>query len=314
MPVLASISKAARRRCSLPSMGKGQKYLRNALETRSVVQWQPFLSSASSETVIHDGETSKKKTVIEEVINVATIRDQLGKRFQITGLDTTEEARNLALLLRAGALAAPIEFVEERTVGPSLGQDNIDQGKLSVVIAFVLVLLFMAWWYRVFGLVANLALAFNLVLIVAVLSMLQATLTLPGIAGIVLTVGMAVDANVLIFEPYQRGASQRQQPTGEHPCRLRESFLDHRRCQHHHLYRRHRVVRVRHRADQRFCDYPFDRHLVVDVHRDYGDPRGHQPALRGASSGRLVHWRLGRKCGFLGTRQISTLWGDARPP
>ena len=153
-----------------------------------------------SETVIHDGETSKKKTVIEEVINVATIRDQLGKRFQITGLDTTEEARNLALLLRAGALAAPIEFVEERTVGPSLGQDNIDQGKLSVVIAFVLVLLFMAWWYRVFGLVANLALAFNLVLIVAVLSMLQATLTLPGIAGIVLTVGMAVDANVLIFE------------------------------------------------------------------------------------------------------------------
>ena len=153
-----------------------------------------------SETVTQDGETKKKKTVIEEVINVATIRDQLGKRFQITGLDTTEEARNLALLLRAGALAAPIEFVEERTVGPSLGQDNIDQGRLSVIIAFVLVLLFMAWWYRVFGLVADLALAFNLVIIVAVLSMLQATLTLPGIAGIVLTVGMAVDANVLIFE------------------------------------------------------------------------------------------------------------------
>ena len=153
-----------------------------------------------SETVIINGESKKNKTVIEEVINVATIRDQLGKRFQITGLDNTEEARNLALLLRAGALAAPIEFIEERTVGPSLGQDNIDQGKLSVIIAFALVLVFMAWWYRVFGLVANLALAFNLVLIVAVLSMLQATLTLPGIAGIVLTVGMAVDANVLIFE------------------------------------------------------------------------------------------------------------------
>ena len=125
---------------------------------------------------------------------------QLSKRFQITGLDSTEEARDLALLLRAGALAAPIEIIEERTVGPSLGQENIDQGKLSVTVAFVLVLVFMALWYRVFGLVANLALAFNLVLIIAVLSMLQATLTLPGIAGIVLTVGMAVDANVLIFE------------------------------------------------------------------------------------------------------------------
>ena len=153
-----------------------------------------------SETVIQNGEAKKKKTVIEEVINVATIRDQLGKRFQITGIDNSTEARNLALLLRAGALAAPIEFVEERTVGPSLGQDNIDQGRLSVIIAFVLVLIFMAWWYRIFGLVANLALAFNLVLIIAVLSMMQATLTLPGIAGIVLTVGMAVDANVLIFE------------------------------------------------------------------------------------------------------------------
>ena len=132
--------------------------------------------------------------------NVATIRDQLGKRFQITGLDSTEEARDLALLLRAGALAAPIEIVEERTVGPSLGQDNIDQGKLSVLIGFALVLVFMAFYYKVFGLVANLALTFNLVMIVAVLSMLQAPLTLPGIAGIVLTVGMAVDANVLIFE------------------------------------------------------------------------------------------------------------------
>jgi len=137
---------------------------------------------------------------VEEVINVATIRDQLGKRFQITGLDSTEEARNLALLLRAGALAAPVEIVEERTVGPSLGRENIDQGRISVIIGFVLVLLLMAVYYRVFGLVADLALTCNLVLIVAVLSMLQATLTLPGIAGIVLTVGMAVDANVLIFE------------------------------------------------------------------------------------------------------------------
>ncbi|MDX1514983.1 MAG: protein translocase subunit SecD, partial [Gammaproteobacteria bacterium] len=153
-----------------------------------------------SETKLVDGKEVKERWTVEEVINVATIRDQLGKRFQITGLDSTEEARNLALLLRAGSLAAPIEIVEERTVGPSLGRENIEQGQISVVIGFVLVLVFMAVYYRVFGLVADLALTCNLVLIVAVLSMLQATLTLPGIAGIVLTVGMAVDANVLIFE------------------------------------------------------------------------------------------------------------------
>ena len=147
-----------------------------------------------------DGRDVRSRRTIEEVINIAVIRDRLGKRFQITGLDTTSEARDLALLLRAGALAAPIEIIEERTVGPSLGQDNIDQGLRSVIIGFCLVLAFMAFWYRGFGLVANLALAAYLVLIVAVLSMLQATLTLPGIAGIVLTVGMAVDANVLIFE------------------------------------------------------------------------------------------------------------------
>ncbi|MCL4137768.1 UNVERIFIED_CONTAM: hypothetical protein GTU68_050225 [Idotea baltica] len=135
-----------------------------------------------------------------QVISVATIQAQLSKKFQITGLDSGAEASELALLLRAGALAAPIEIVEERTVGPSLGQDNIDQGFQSVMIGFAFVLVFMVLWYRVFGAVANLALAANLILIVALLSLLQATLTLPGIAGIVLTVGMAVDANVLIFE------------------------------------------------------------------------------------------------------------------
>ncbi len=153
-----------------------------------------------TETVEEDGEYRKKKTVIEEVINTATIREQLGRQFQITGLDTTQEAANLALLLRAGALAAPIEIIEERTVGPSLGQDNIDKGFKSVQIGFVLVLIFMVVYYRVFGIAADVALALNLVLIVAMLSLLQATLTLPGIAGIVLTVGMAVDANVLIFQ------------------------------------------------------------------------------------------------------------------
>lgn len=151
-------------------------------------------------TSMKDGQQVKRKEKIEEVINVATIRDTFSKRFQITGLDNTQEARNLALLLRAGALAAPVDIVEERTVGPSLGQDNIDKGMVSVVVGFLLVLAFMAFYYKLFGVVANVALAFNLVIIVAILSLLQATLTLPGIAGIVLTVGMAVDANVLIFE------------------------------------------------------------------------------------------------------------------
>ncbi|MFC1602753.1 protein translocase subunit SecD [Pseudomonadota bacterium] len=147
-----------------------------------------------------DGKTIKRKRKVEEVISIATIQEAFGKRFQTTGLDSTEEARDLALLLRAGALAAPIEIVEERTIGPSLGADNIEQGFNSVVIGLIFVMIFMAVYYRAFGLVADLALMTNLVLIVAVLSMLQATLTLPGIAGIVLTVGMAVDANVLIFE------------------------------------------------------------------------------------------------------------------
>jgi len=147
-----------------------------------------------------NGEDKRIKTTISQVINVATIQSQLSKRFEITGLDSTREARDLALLLRAGALRAPMLIVEERTVGPSLGKENIDKGFLSVMIGFSAVLIFMAIYYKVFGLVANLALTLNLVLLVAVLSLLQATLTLPGIAGIVLTVGMAVDANVLIFE------------------------------------------------------------------------------------------------------------------
>ncbi|MDH3872294.1 MAG: protein translocase subunit SecD, partial [Gammaproteobacteria bacterium] len=153
-----------------------------------------------TETKIVDGKPVRSTRKVEEVVSVATIRDVFSKRFQTTGLDSPQEAHELALVLRSGALAAPIEIIEERTVGPSLGKENIEQGFKSVVIGFCAVLVFMAVYYRVFGLVANLALTLNLVLIVAILSMLQATLTLPGIAGIVLTVGMAVDANVLIFE------------------------------------------------------------------------------------------------------------------
>jgi len=146
------------------------------------------------------GSPVRVKTRIEEVITAPVIRDQLGKRFQIEGLDSIKESRDLALLLRAGALAAPIEIVEERTIGPSLGRENIQTGFLSVMYGMLAVLVFMALYYRLFGLVADIALVTNLVLMVAVLSLFQATLTLPGVAGILLTVGMAVDANVLIFE------------------------------------------------------------------------------------------------------------------
>jgi preprotein translocase subunit SecD len=180
--------------------GKGGRQFSHA--TRDVVGRLLAVVYIENKTVTHirDGKEVKEKQRIEEVINVARIREQLGQRFQITGLDSTREARNLALLLRAGALRAPIDIIEERTIGPSLGQDNIDQGFRSVVIGLVVVLAFMMFWYRAFGLVANIGLLTNLVLIVAILSMMQATLTLPGIAGIVLTVGMAVDANVLIYE------------------------------------------------------------------------------------------------------------------
>ena len=133
------------------------------------------------------------------IISLATIQAVLGNQFRITGLDNARESSELALLLRAGALAAPIYFVEERTIGPSLGAANIAAGLNSVIIGFVLVMLFMMVFYRGFGAIANVALAVNLVLLVAIMSLFQAVLTLPGIAGIVLTVGMAVDANVLIF-------------------------------------------------------------------------------------------------------------------
>lgn len=180
--------------------GKGARAFSNVTRDNIGNPMAVIFIESKSETREIDGEMVKVRRQVPEIINVATIRDQLSKKFQITGLDSTTEARDLALLLRAGALAAPIDIVEERTVGPSMGQDNIDQGFASVMIGFAFVLVFMFIWYRVFGFVANLALASNLVFIIALLSMLQATLTLPGIAGIVLTVGMAVDANVLIFE------------------------------------------------------------------------------------------------------------------
>jgi len=180
--------------------GKGAHIFSRATRNEIGKRMGVVFIETKSDTVEQDGELVKKKETIEEVINVAVIRDQLGKRFHITGLDSTQEARNLALLLRAGALATPIEIVEERTVGPSLGRDNIEKGSLAALMGSILVFVFMVVYYRVFGLVANIALVINAVLVMALLSLLQATLTLPGIAGIALTVGMAVDANVLIYE------------------------------------------------------------------------------------------------------------------
>ena len=162
-------------------------------------------------TEVVDGERIERRTTRQEsrIISIATIRSALPYDFSVTGLGLAE-AQELALLLRAGALAAPMYFVEERTVGASLGDENIERGMLAVAAGFVLVLIFMALFYKVFGLVADVALTLNLVILVAVMSLLGATLTLPGIAGIVLTVGMAVDANVLIFsrirEELQRSA------------------------------------------------------------------------------------------------------------
>jgi len=160
-------------------------------------------SRATKENVGHAIVTvyveSKDKKVEETVINLATISSALGNNFQITGM-RNQDARDLALLLRAGAMPAPVSIVEERIVGPSMGQDNIQKGIISMLVGLALVLAFMAFYYSIFGWIANLALVVNLIFLVALMSIIGATLTLPGIAGIVLTLGMAVDANVLIFE------------------------------------------------------------------------------------------------------------------
>jgi preprotein translocase subunit SecD len=177
---------------------KGARRMRNV--TADNVGKPMAVVFKESRVVGRDADGKPIKRLVEEVINVANILEPFGRRFQTTGLDSPQEAHELALLLRAGALAAPIDIVEERTIGPSLGQENIDQGIKSVVIGLLAVMVFMVVYYKVFGLFANAALVANLVLIMAILSLLQATLTLPGIAGIVLTVGMAVDANVLIYE------------------------------------------------------------------------------------------------------------------
>ena len=162
---------------------------------------------------------------VKEIISLATIRAALGTSFRITGLDSPSESSELALLLRAGALAAPMRFVEERTVGPSLGADNIKAGIFSMELGMALVLLFILFYYRVFGVAASLALSFNIVLLVAIMSILSATLTLPGIAGIVLTVGMAVDANVLIFSRIREELKRGRKPLDAIDAGYNRAFL-----------------------------------------------------------------------------------------
>ena len=159
-----------------------------------------FIENTTDTVRASDGTLKRRNRRTEEVITAPVIQDRLGRRFQITGMDNAREARDLALLLRAGSLAAPLAIVEERTIGPSLGKENIEKGERAVLAALLLVVLFMGIRYRTLGMIANIALVGNLLLIMAVMSLLQATLTLPGIAGIVLTLGMAVDANVLINE------------------------------------------------------------------------------------------------------------------
>ena len=182
---------------TLDSVG-GESMLKTTRQNLKKPMSTVFIETRRVSSDLND-QTKTRIVKTEEIINTATINGIFKDRFQITGL-TPVEARDLALLLRAGALAAPVFKIEERTIGPSLGQDNINRGFSAVSIGFLAVIVFMALYYRWFGMVANVALFSNLVFIVALLFLLQASLTLPGIAGIVLTVGMAVDANVLIFE------------------------------------------------------------------------------------------------------------------
>lgn len=182
---------------TLDSSG-GERMLQTTLENVGKPMSSVFIETRR-EAIVVGGETVYREIKTEEIVNTATIQGVFKNKFQISGLDPGE-AHDLALLLRAGALAAPVYMIDERTIGPSLGQDNIDRGFNAIKIGFLAVIVFMAVYYRAFGMIANIALFSNLIFIVAMLSFLQASLTLPGIAGIVLTVGMAVDANVLIFE------------------------------------------------------------------------------------------------------------------
>ena len=226
-----------------------------------------------------NGVRSGTECTEEEVISAATIRGVFGSNFQITGV-MANEARELALLLRAGSLAAPLYIVEQRTIGPSLGQDNIDRGVRALVIGMLAHVLFLdGVYYRAFGMVANAVLLSNVVLLAALLSLLQASLSLPGIAGIVLTVGMAADANILIYRAHPRRTAQRHESARGDQRGFRQGVLGDRRLERHDADRRHRAVRVRHRPDPRLCRRAVSRHPHVAVHCARRQPRPDPPDL-----------------------------------
>ena len=246
--------------------GKGAAIFSNATKENVGKAMGVVFIENKTETRTVDGKQEKVRSKVEEVINVAVIQEQLGKRFQITGLDSTTEARNLALLLRAGALAAPIEIVEERTVGPSLGAENIAKGFNSTMIGFAAIAIFMAIYYYFFGVIASVALSVNILLLVAVLSMLQATLTLPGIAGIVLTDRHGGGRQRAHLRAHPRRTAQRQEPAGGDRRRLRPRLRHHSRLQPDHADRGDLAVLVRHRAGARLRRHAVHRHRDLHVH------------------------------------------------
>lgn len=197
---MASFSQAGTPSVNIRLGGGGESLFTRVTRANIGKPMATVFVETKTENKIVDGKMQRVHRKVERIINIATIQDALGSSFQVTGLGDPKESSNLALLLRAGALPAPMSIIESRIVGPSLGLENIKRGMISLEVGMAIIVIFMALYYRTFGLIADFALLLNLVLLVAVLSMIGATLTLPGIAGIVLTVGMAVDANVLIYE------------------------------------------------------------------------------------------------------------------
>ena len=208
----------------------------------------------------------------DEVISAPVIREPiLGGSGQISGSFTVESANNLAILLRAGALPAKLTVIEQRVVGAGLGQDSIEKGKLASYFGAALVVVFMVVTYGLFGVFASIAVGINVGMIFGVLSLLNATLTLPGIIGIVLTIGIAVDSNVLDLRAHPRGGAHRPHADHRYRCRVHAGARDHSRFQHHHLHRGGRAVLHRHRSGARFCGDARHRHRHHGLHRLHPD-------------------------------------------
>jgi preprotein translocase subunit SecD len=243
-----------------------------------------------------------------EAISVARIQGEFGNQFQITGRFTIQETTDLALLIRSGALAAPMEYVEERTIGPSLGAENIARGVRATVAGFIAIAIFMVIYYRVFGLVSVAALTVNIALLIALLSLLQATLTLPGIAALALALGMAIDANVLINERVREELRNGSDPAAGDPGRLRQGVCDDHRLQRDDADRRCRAADLRIRAGARLRDRPLARHIDVDLLGRFRLARHRQPYLRVAQEAGHDFGRPGLETGDL-ARTSSTLQG-----